>query len=520
MQALRQSYEPLFQAHLMESLKNQPIFQLRTGIPLALEQLGFFEFMKAHRVEPNIHFFHTLSEIIQQINEADPQLASHILESEVGCIGLKSIAILASSLAIEVNTENLYLHLEDWIEELEETQKGINEYTIPTSEYNEIRLEQVILPLYPQLIFGAKTEAEKALVSRLFRVSPLFSHEVHALTFHKDYKKDIFSSISCEHEACDFSKIAERAVHMGLSYNLRDSHEPGYLDYRDDIFGQVQPNALLARFLNPSCKEGKRPDSISHALMYTDITNPYAAALVHTRLQNHLEELGDDRERSMWLTTLASYLGKIEVPQGKQYNRVMAGVALTEIVKHANTDPIPFQYYLNLLQQDSRDGHSFQLKVMTIFNTWFGNSLLLHANHVRGTYSERALTELLKNSSLKIFTEDISSIVEKRESAKMLLQPLSLTKIHPDIKYQLAGVFLDILRDKNRYLRDRYDLEIEAPEAQALVDSGIFSHQHWQQIFRNQHASKIMCKAVMPPEILKGADDRFLEMSLGSGLGL
>ena len=508
MNPIRSDYDRLFQQHLRTSMALEPLFQLMTGPVADLESRGFFEFLRDHHSTPKINCRNTLSVVLAQIQADDPALASYILETEVGVIGLKTTAILASRLGIEVNVKHLYEHLGQWVERLEALQgMSLTHTEISTTEFRGITEDSRLLPLYVDLIFDATTPIQQEVVNRLFRMAPLNPSEINALTFHVKYKREALQNCAAEHEPNDYRKITCTAVHLGLGFSLREGHERGYRDYRENHLYTGSCDALLAQFLNPTHRDGAK-DQIGKALMFSNIYSLEALSLVHGRLVDYLDTLGSDTARSAWLTRLACQMPVDfnNVDEQAKVNVAMGTLAIRLMADFADIDPAPLRTHLHFLagNQISEDYREWA-RVM-LFKVWFGNAHCVLPDAIKGAYSARALAGLRES---KVVVDDGSALIWR---------PKPLDALPEVLKAPVAEALLGILCDPK--LRRQHDLDVDTPMAQHMVDAMIFGEGHWRRISGNRHAAEIMAKATLPTEVLSIVGDRMLELSLGVGLGL
>jgi hypothetical protein len=506
---MRETYEPLFADHMLNELKRTPALNSFHNVPalhIDAQNSRFFDAWRTDQKSPFL--FGILRTVLIDLQASDPALASHVLAAEVGSIGLKRTAILSSTLGIDIDVHHLFLHLGEWIDRLDSVADMIpSKSGISTSEFSSITQGDRIFPLYPNIIFGARSNEERALLRRLFARIPLTTTELNALVFHRDYKREALLACAAEPDQDGYGKLARRAAHLGLAFELRDDVEPGFRSYAEPFASTKDFDALMSQFLsNNHAPYVAR--NLGKALLFSNIEINEALVLVHSRLVDYGNGLATDVERSAWLTHLASQL-PIDfeaAPDDAKVNVAMGALAIRLLIDFSHVNPVPLQTYLY---------HMNSLPTHSEYKTWgkvmltsgvFSDEITVCSNVIKGQYSRHALKRL-----------KASGVVQDNDGQLSWL-PQRLDRIPDNLKISLTDLMVDVLSDED--LQEAHRLTFTSQQIQKIVDSNMLSDLHWRRISKSITATNIMCKANLPQGVLNVVGDRFLELSFGSGLGL
>ncbi|AYG48146.1 hypothetical protein DV532_28170 (plasmid) [Pseudomonas sp. Leaf58] len=499
----RPDYDHLFTDRMVEHVIARPRFNAEPWIIQGLRQHGFFGFMRENRGRHMCDPYPVLKRVIAEIAIGNPALATTIVENEFATIGLRAVAMLAEDHDIHYELSTIFNRLESWVERLEAEQvKEQQEQNISSIEsQDEISRNARIPRLVFDIIFKAGTSAEKALVTRLFDITRLDTHDYDALILCKESGKGALNALRLQYGGDNKQAVAERAIHLGLSGRLDPEKMQRY--FNDEKY----TNDIVAKFLVPELCE----DAAIHlgrGLLFADVEERHALAMLHGHLFDFFHSRTTDAARSAWLTSLANGLRKDYVRYNEKFliNIETGGLLVRIIVQFAERDPTPFVALIKQLNEDDPLPKFQSALRRMIFDVCFSDPVRLKKSRMLGRYPEEKVRALVEQG-----------IIGSRGN-NYELAPVPPTKLPESIRRLYADVIVGCLCDSEFCTEQK--IIPEQPIAQRIVDARILTRRHWRQISEHDEASAFMTKATLSPGILEVVGEKMREQSLSNALGL
>lgn len=517
MTTARPFYDALFAERVRELILDDP---RHTGMPGVLNDLdchGFFGFLLHSRYAGHAWAGNTLSDVLGALSKSDPALATEVIETQLQVIGLRRAAKLVARFGIHYSTQNMLIALDGWVTRLERVRANdaINTTNMLTAEFNtEFCSNSVMLGLYPDLIFSAQSQEEKALIKRLFVVSPVSFVDRETMRYHKSFTQENFDLLTHEGDHTARIRISYRAVLMALQGQLNGQKLAESEIPTDDQFaGNIELAKLCAM-------EGEAIPLVGFGECLTQATplNEVGCALVHGIFQERLNTTPIEQRAEVLTAELQSLIAALENLEGSTAMTIAVGL-LRVAVDHAHFDASPLLKilgYCNTLPplppisptppgEDPVDNK--QEFCILLKEAMFTTSPTLEAVEIAGTFGEPALRRLLA-----------SGVATLEADCNVVFRSPQLHRYEPEIREAIADFALKCL--KHDFGLTTADTRISHREAQAMVDAELFSTRHWKAISANTTAAVNITKACLPAEILEVVGDQVREMALGADLGL
>ena len=506
----RPFYDALFADRMMERLNNDPIYRLKTGVLYDLKQHGFFGFLRHSKSADDICASNTLIIVLEQLSVSNPELASEIIERELPLIGLRHAAKLIDKFNIQYSLDNLRASILSWLPLIEKqySRAELSETNIQPAEFiSELSSTQIMSRFYQNLIFWAETEDEKSLVKRLFIAAPIIFVDYETLRYHRDFNADTFSLLTHGGETTDRHRIAARAITLALQGQLNGnklaaSETPTNQNWTANI--------ALARLCSMDTADVVL-NGFGQCLSESKVSDEVACVLVLGIIQEHL----DSTPSQMRSAALISELSEVKTALGSSDsvdNFDMAVNLFRVVVNYALVDPRPLMGvldYCNSIGKSQPEAVGAQVGSFPLMlkHALFNKPSALKASEIRGPYGDPALKRLLA-----------SGVATLTPTGEVDLLAPSLSAYGSPVKESIAEFSLKCL--KHQFGSAKGEGQVTSREAQAMVDSGIFSAQDWKKISSSKNASKNITKAHLPASILELVGDRIREMALEQDLGL
>jgi hypothetical protein len=513
----RPFYDSLFSERVRELILDDPRHTSMPGVLNDLDDHGFFGFLLHSRYAGHSWVGSALSDGLRVLCDTNPAVATEVIETQLHVIGLRRAAKLVAHFNIQYSTENMLAALSPWVARLEHVRATgtLLEANMLTAEFNtEFFYNSVMLRLYPDLIFSARSQDEKALIKRLFVASPASFVDREALRYHKRFNQENFDLLTHEGDYAARIGISYRAVFMALQGQL-DGQKLAESEVPTDP--QCAGNIELARLCAMDGQDIPLA-GFSECLSHATPLNETGCALVHGILQERLNATPVEQRTEALsiqlrglITALESRTGSIGVNVAVGLLRVAVDYAnldarpLLAILKYCNTLPaLPNTPPTAPIESTVTQNREFCTKLKkALFNT----PPTLEAAEIVGTFGEPALTRLLA-SGVAILAADHS----------VVFRSPNLHLHGPKIKKAIADFAIKCL--KQDFGLASSDTRVSNREAQAMVDADLFNIQHWKAISADATAVANITKAHLPVDVLEMVGDQVREMALGTDLGL
>jgi hypothetical protein len=513
----RPFYDALFAERVRELILDDP---RHTGMPGVLSDLdchGFFGFLLHSRYAGHTWAGIALSDGIRVLCDTTPEVATEVIETQLHAIGLRRAAKLVNHFNIQYSTEHMLAALAPWVARLEHVRATdtMHDMNMLTSEFTtEFFSNCMMLRLYPDLIFSARSQEDKALINRLFVASPVTFTDREALRYHKRFLQENFDLLTHEGDHARRIGISYRAVFMALQGQL-DGQKLTESEVATDP--QCAGNIELARLI---AMEGQDLPLVgfSECLSHATPLNEAGCALVQGIFQERLNATPFEQRAKALTTELLGLIAALEKRTGVISANVAVGLvrvavdhahidasSLLAILEHCNTLPaLPKTPPTSSTESPVEQKREFCTMLKTaLFNT----CPPIESAEIEGTFGEPALRRLLASG--------VATLAPDRSVA---FRPPGLHLLAPKIKKAIAYFALKCL--KQDFGLTTSATRVSNREAQAMVDSGLFDKQHWKAISADTTAATNITKARLPMGVLEVVGDQVREMALGTDLGL
>jgi hypothetical protein len=513
----RPFYDALFSERVRELILDDPRHTSMPGVLNDLDCHGFFGFLLHSPYAGHAWAGNTLSDVLGALSKSDPTLATEVIETQLQVIGLRRAAKLVARFGIHYSTKNMLTALAGWVTRLEHVRANdaINTTNMLTAEFNtEFCSNSVMLGLYPDLIFSAQSQEEKALIKRLFVASPVSFVDRETMRYHKCFTQEKFDLLTHEGDYAARIRISYRAVFMALQgqlngQKLADSEIP-----TDDQFaGNIDLAWLCAM-------EGEAIPLVGFGECLTQATplSEVGCALVHGIFQERLNTTPIEQRAEVLTAELQSLIAALENQEDSTAANMAVGL-LRVAVDHAHLDANPL---LTLLEHcntlpplppisptppgESPIDNKREFPIL-LKQALFTTSPTLEAVEIVGAFGEPAFRRLLA-----------SGVATLEADCNVVFRSPQLHRHEPKVKKAIADFALKCL--KHDFGLTTADTRISHREAQAMVDAELFSTRHWKAISADSTAVANITKAHLPLGILEMVGEQVREMALGTDLGL
>lgn len=506
----RPFYDELFADRMMERINSNPIYQLKTGVLYDLKKYGFFGFLRHSKSAGDNGASNTLITVLEQMSVSNPELASEIIEKELPLIGVRHAAKSIDKYNIQYSLDNLRASILSWLPRIEKkySSEELSETNIKPAEFiSELSSMQIMSRFYQDLIFSAKTEDDKSLVKRLFIAAPIIFVDYETLRYHRDFTAEAFSLLTHGGETSDRHRIAARAITLALQGQLNGSK---LVASETPTNQNWKANIALARLcsMDPT---GVVLNGFGQCLPESKVSDEVACVLVLGIIQEHL----DSTPSQMRSDALISELFEVKTALGNSApvdNFDMVVNLFRVVVNYAHVDPRPLMGvldYCNSLDKSKPEASRAQIASFALMlkHALFNKLPTLEVGEIRGPYGDIAIKRLLA-----------SGVATLTSTGGVDILAPNLSAYGSPVKESIAEFALKCL--KHEFGSANGERQVSSREAQAMVDSGLFSAGDWKKISSSKNASKNITKAHLQPSILELVGDRVREMALEKDLGL
>lgn len=514
----RPFYDSLFSERVRELILDDPRHTSMPGVLIDLDCHGFFGFVLHSQYAGHSWVGNALSDGLRVLCDTNPAIATEVIETQLHVIGLRRAAKLVAHLNILYSVENMQAALASWVSRLEHVRatNTMHQTNMLTAEFNtEFFSNFMLLRLYPDLIFSARSQEEKALIQRLFVSSPVSYIDREALRYHKRFIQENFDLLTHEGDHARHIRISYRAVFMALQ---------GQLDGQKLVESEVPTdpkwagNIELARLCAMDGQDIPL-EGFSECLSYATPLNEAGCALVHGILQDRFNATPSEQRAEALTTQLLNLITALENHNTGSVGVNVAVGLLRVAVDHALLDASPLLKileYCNTLPplppisptppgEDPVDNK--QEFCILLKEALFTTSPTLEAVEIAGTFGEPALRRLFA-----------SGVATLEADCNVVFRSPQLHRYEPETREAIADFALKCL--KHDFGLTTADTRVSHREAQAMVDAELFNLQHWKAISADAMAVANITKAHLPTAVLEIVGDQVREMALGTDLGL